>query len=121
MDFAKLDFQQLRVKHISFKSKVRLVLFGGSYDPGLFSDRNPVTEWFTGVGSKKYAREHEVRQLQALHDQILHLAQRLIRMYQQNAIDQAHTGLAELNELSDAFLLLLDSFQERFITQQPAY
>lgn len=121
MDFAKLDFQQLRVRHISFKSKIRLVLFGGSYDPGLFSERNPVSEWFSGTGTQKYGREQEVRQLKLLHDQIMHLAQRLIRMYQQNAIDQAHTGMAELNELSDAFLLLLDSLQERFSTQPQSF
>ncbi len=42
MNQAQVDFQQLRIKHILFKSKVRSVLYGGSYDAEFFSPSGPL-------------------------------------------------------------------------------
>lgn len=36
MNLAQIDFQQLRIKHILYKSKVRSVLYGGDYDEAFF-------------------------------------------------------------------------------------
>lgn len=113
MDLTQLDFQQLRVKHIAFKSKVRLVLYGGDYDHIIFTKENPVTKWFTSVGYTKYKNETETLQLAVIHKNFSSIAEKLINLYQEGDIDQAHNGMIELNEVSNSFLSLLDGFQSR--------
>lgn len=114
MHLAYLDFQQLRIKHIAFKSKVRAVLYGGAYDKEMFSTCNPVTVWFEEIGNAKYGNEPELFHLKRMHVHFCDVAHQLVTRYHQDLIDQAYAGLDELNELSDSFLKLLDSFQKRF-------
>ena len=56
MNLAQVDFQQLRIKHILYKSKVRSVLYvyEGEYDATFFSSSSPIQEWFRTIGLKKY-------------------------------------------------------------------
>lgn len=114
MELAQLDFQQLRVKHIFFKSKVRTVLYGGGYDSAFFTHENPVSAWFSTVGNVKYYTEPELRQLFQLHRNFNNLANQLINKYQQDQIEQSHAGLNELNEMSDTFLSTLSDFEKRY-------
>ncbi|AMM49957.1 hypothetical protein TH61_00485 [Rufibacter sp. DG15C] len=113
MELAKLDFQQLRVKHIFFKSKVRTAIYGGSYDSGFFQHGNPVTQWFNSTGVS-YLNEPEMQQLNRLHKSFSVLADALIKKYQSDQIDQAHEGLEELNEISEKFLSTLSALEERY-------
>lgn len=113
MDLARIDFQQLRVKHIFFKSKVRAVLFGSSYNAALFSDGNPVNSWFDTVGKASYLNEPELQKLIGLHQDFKKLALELFSHYESGRIEQAHAGMAAVNELSDNFLHVLTQLKTR--------
>ena len=116
MDLARIDFQQLRVKHIFFKSKVRAVLFGSSYDAALFGDGNPVNNWFDTVGNASYMQEPELKKLIGLHQDFKKLALELFSYYESGRIEQAHIGMAAINELSENFLQVLTQLETRITT-----
>lgn len=113
MNSAQVDFQQIRIKHILFKSKVRSVLYGGAFDRAFFSEAGPISQWFTTVGQVKYMGEPEVYTLQKLHVELLSNAQRLFSLYRSGSIDQAHAGMKELEKLSERFQDMLTSVEKR--------
>lgn len=115
MELARLDFQQLRVKHIFFKSKVRTVLYGGGYDQSFFTHNNPVTLWFSAASSAKYQAEPEMQQLYKLHRSFVQLANNLVSKYQDGQIEQSHSGMTELNEMSEHFLSVLSDLEKRYL------
>ncbi|TPE45308.1 histidine kinase [Pontibacter mangrovi] len=114
MELARLDFQQLRVKHIFCKSKVRTVLYGAGDDSSFFQSQNPVSLWFTSVGQVKYGKEPEMQHLHRLHRDFSVLSDELIKKYKSGQIEQAHAGLAELGEMSDKFLKIVSSLEMRY-------
>lgn len=113
MNSAQLDFQQLRIKHIHFKSKVRSVLYGGSYDAAFFSSEGPINLWFNTIGQAKYKYIKEMDELNRVHQSLNSIAQDLIRLYQNGKIDQAHDGLIQLNVKSEEFISLLQQLERR--------
>lgn len=114
MDLAKLDFQQLRVRHIAHKSKVRSVLYGGNYDHEYFEDENPVSQWFATIGWSKYGNEPWLGQLNRLHRDFSALANELINSYERDLIEQAHAGLADLSAASELFLRTLTKVEQHY-------
>jgi hypothetical protein len=113
MKFAQIDIQQLRIKHILFKSKVRSVLYGGTYDEAFFSDHGPVASWFSSVGMVKFRDAPEMLEMQKLHQELNLIAMQLFQLYQNNKIDQAHDGLKTIEKNSERFLLILARLEER--------
>ncbi|MFC6997121.1 CZB domain-containing protein [Rufibacter roseus] len=107
MNQAQIDFQQLRIKHILFKSKVRSVLYGGTYDANFFSNHGPVNVWFNSVGLSKYRDLPEMQSLLQVHQELNSTTNLLISRYQSGKIEQAHEGLSKIDELSEKFLDLL--------------
>lgn len=114
MEIAQLDFQQLRIKHILSKSKVRSMLYGGTFDEAFFSPSGPVNAWFETVGKTRYPHEPEVRMLMRIQSLINITAVRLYELYSKGEIDQAHEGLREIEKLSDSFLEQLSKLETRF-------
>jgi len=115
MNPAQIDFQQLRIKHILYKSKVRAVLYGGTFDEGFFSHTGPVTFWFTSTGMVKYAREPEMKELYDTHTDLNSTALQLFKLYNSGKIDQAHDGLKTIERKSEYFLGVLSKLETRLI------
>lgn len=113
MNFAHIDIQQLRIKHILFKSKVRSVLYGGTYDEAFFSNNGPIAAWFTTVGLVKFSHAPEIVEMQKLHHDLNITALQLFQLYQNNKIEQAHEGLKTIEKNSERFLLILARLEER--------
>ncbi|MBF8962769.1 histidine kinase [Pontibacter sp. FD36] len=113
MEAARLDFQQLRIKHILYKSKVRSFLYGGTFDANFFSNAGPIDIWFTTVGKIRYAHEPEILQLIRLHQQMNEIALNLYKLYSKGLIEQAHDGLKEVDFRSDQFIQILSGLDER--------
>jgi hypothetical protein len=113
MNSAQIDFQQIRIKHILFKSKVRSVLYGGVFDSTFFSDNGPISQWFQQVGNVKYAQEPELYSLQKTHNELLSNAKSLFNLYRNGSIDQAHLGMKDIEKLSDRFQELLNQIEKR--------
>lgn len=112
MNPVQLDIQQLRIKHILFKSKLRSVLYGGNYDDSFFSEKGPVEQWFATVGRQKYNGIVQIRELYRLHQELNMQARALISLYQINKIDEAHDGLRSIDQLSGRFLSLLEQVEQ---------
>lgn len=113
MNLAQVDFQQLRIKHILYKSKVRSVLYGGNYDAVFFSRSGPVSQWFSTVGAVRYSHEPELEQLSRVHDELNMTADELFSYYKNGKIEEAHDGLKNIEKKSEEFLSLLNRLENR--------
>ena len=113
MNSAQIDFQQLRIKHILYKSKVRSVLYGGTFDDAFFSVSGPVSFWFSSTGLVKYGREPEMKQLAETHQELNSTALHLFKLYNSGQIDQAHDGLKSIESKSEQFLNLLSRLETK--------
>ncbi len=113
MNVAQIDIQQLRIKHILYKSKVRSALYGGIFDEVFFAPTGPVGTWFSTVGQLRYADAPETRQLARVHQNLDTTARQIYRLYTSGKIDAAHEELREIEKLSDKFLELLAKMESR--------
>lgn len=113
MNPAQIDIQQLRIKHILFKSKVRSVLYGGVYDEAFFSSSGPINVWFSAVGAVKYTQEPEIAALSKVHQALHMTAMHLFALYQDGKIEQAHEELKIMDRSSEDFLRLLARLEAR--------
>jgi len=116
MNIAEIDFQQLRIKHILYKSKVRSVLYvnEGDYNAAFFTSANPVSEWFNNVGLKKYRQEPAMQSLLLLQQEMDNTARYLFNLYKAGKIDVALQGLSTIEEKSERFIGLLAQLDSRF-------
>lgn len=117
MNQAQIDFQQLRIKHILFKSKVRSVLYGGRKDETFFSGSGPLISWFSLVGKSRYGNLTEMQELARVQQELDTTARELFRLYEQGQIEQSMAGLQKIDERSDRFLQLLAKLEEKAAVQ----
>ncbi|QNF32238.1 histidine kinase [Adhaeribacter swui] len=113
MNAAQVDLQQLRIKHILYKAKVRSAVYGGSYDAAFFSRLGPVNTWFDSVGLLKYKNEPEMRELNGLQQEINLFVNHLTDLYKRGKIDEAYDGLSVIEEKSIQFLNLVTLMEQR--------
>ena len=113
MEAAQIDFQQLRIKHILYKSKVRSVVYGGTFEESFFSPAGPVEQWFQTVGLLRYGQFPEMRVLLQAHQQLNATALQLIALYRRGQIDQAHTDLKNIEQQSEHFLAALSALERK--------
>jgi len=113
MNAAQVDLQQLRIKHILYKSKVRSILYGGTFDETFFSHTGPVSFWMNSTGLAKYGHEPEMKSLANLNSDLNTIALELIRLYQSGSIDVAHDGLKKIEKKSEEFLNLLSTLETK--------
>jgi hypothetical protein len=117
MDIAQIDFQQLRIKHILYKSKVRSFLYGGTFDAAFFSAAGPIDVWFTTVGRVRYADEPAMNSLAKLHREMNSSALELYTLYSKGNIDLAHEGLKSIEIMSDQFIEMLSNLDRKLQTK----
>ena len=113
MNLAQVDFQQLRIRHILYKSKVRSVLYGGTFDEVFFSASGPLNQWFTSIGQQRYGREPDMRDLTVLHQELISIALQLFALYNSGKIDQAHDGMKQIDRKSEEFLDILTRLETK--------
>ena len=113
MNLTEADFQQLRIKHILFKSKVRSVLYvsGGEYNATFFSTDSPVNQWLHTVGLVKYRHEPGIMALLQLQQDMDNTARQLFNLYKSGKIDLAQQGLSTIEEKSAKFISLLSELE----------
>jgi len=113
MDISALDFQQASIKQVLFKSQLRSVLYGvREADPTLFSpELNPLSQWLNTVIKPHYGAHPEVREMERLLQQMLGTGQSLVAQYQRGRIEEARSGMEQINTYSDRFTELLKQFE----------
>ena len=113
MPLSAFDFQQARVKQVLFKSRLRSVLYGvREAEPGLFSlAENPLGQWLHTELHPRLGQYPEVRELDRTLQQMLHTGQDLTARYQRGQIEEARTGLDQINTFADRIEALLLSLE----------
>ncbi len=114
MNAAQVDLQQLRIKHILYKAKVRSAVYGGTYDVAFFSRLGPVNIWFDSIGLPKYNNEPAMQQLNRLQQDIDLFVNHLANLYKKGKIEEAHDGLSIIEAKSEIFLSLVAEMEARF-------
>ena len=113
MPLSSFDFQQARVKQVLFKSRLRSVLYGvREAEPALFSlTENPLGQWLQTVLQPQHGTHPEVRELDRTVQQMLRTGQDLATRYQRGHIEEARTGLDQINSFADRIETLLLSLE----------
>lgn len=117
MALTALDFQQARIKHVLFKSRLRSVLYGvRDADAALFSlTENPLGQWLATVVKPFYSTRPEVRALEQTLQATLQAGQALVAQYQRGQIEEARTGLSTVNSHADKLEELLQSLEKAVV------
>ena len=113
MALTSFDFQQARVKQVLFKSRLRSVLYGvREAEPELFSMRdNPLGQWLQTSVKPALGTKPEVHEIDHVHQQMLKTDQDLARRYQSGLIEEARSGLDQVNAYADQIDRLLTGLE----------
>ncbi|GAB2967515.1 hypothetical protein GCM10027048_42800 [Hymenobacter coalescens] len=113
MNLTNLDFQQARIKQVLFKSRLRSVLYGvREADDSLFSLRdNPMGQWLNEVIKPQYGSRPEVYELERALQRMLDAGQALVTQYRRGQIEEARTGLDQVDVHAQRIELLLQSLE----------
>ena len=114
MPLSSFDFQQARVKQVLFKSRLRSVLYGvREAEPALFSYAdNALGQWIQTSLRPELGNLPAVHELERTVQQMLRTGQELATRYQRGQIEEARTGLDQINTYADqieAQLVTLES------------
>ncbi len=114
MNLNSIDFQQGRVKHILFKSKIRSILFGGKMDETLLSSRtSPSGQWLYNIAIPRYGSSMEMREVERLHREIHAYASSLVSLYKRGRIEEAREGLATVEAYSEKYLAAIKALEDK--------
>ncbi|WP_192821662.1 CZB domain-containing protein [Rufibacter sp. LB8] len=111
----KFDFEQARIKHVLFKSKIRALLYGANIDkdPILSSTQCSLGKWIYDVAMPSIGHWPEMDELERVHDQMHTIARDLWHQYQQGQEEAARAGLALIDETAVKLLHLLDQLEQK--------
>jgi hypothetical protein len=111
----KNEFEQGRIKHLLFKSKLRAILLGAKIDesPVLSEHECPFGQWMQGFLLRTYAGSVELGHLERLHTDMHRVARRLVKLHHAGAEDAAMKGLPEVEEMADKLVELLDRLEAK--------
>ncbi|MCI1186329.1 hypothetical protein MON38_02780 [Hymenobacter sp. DH14] len=103
MALSSFDFQQARVKQVLFKSRLRSVLYGvREAEPTLFSYAdNALGQWIQTSLRPELGNLPAVHELERTVQQMLRTGQDLATRYQRGQIEEARTGLDQINTYAD--------------------
>ncbi|RYD78872.1 MAG: hypothetical protein EOP53_10500 [Sphingobacteriales bacterium] len=111
----KLDFDQARIKHMLFKSKLRSILYGSKTDEQPILDERvcAVGKWLYGHALVKYSHIPEMQQLEKVHANIHAAARELLDLYHSGKEAEAREGLYKVNDIAAELVGLLDIIEAK--------
>jgi hypothetical protein len=108
MNLEQFGIQQVRIKHILYKSKVRSALYGGKADDDLILHTSgPVGEWIYQTGLKKYPVNPDMRELEKIHKDLHTHVRNILALYKIGKLQEAREGLTGVEAYSAKFLAAL--------------
>ncbi|ALI99806.1 CZB domain-containing protein [Rufibacter tibetensis] len=113
----RLDFEQARIKHVLFKSKLRALLYGADIDPApvVSTTGCSLGKWIYEVAMPRIGHMPEVKDLERIHNDMHAIAHRLLQEYQQGKQEQALKELQKVDDTAQKLLHLLDVIERRTI------
>jgi hypothetical protein len=114
MDLTTLDFQQARIKQVLFKSRLRSVLYGvRTAEADLFMlANNPLGQWIQTVLKPRFGVHASVRELERTLQQMLDTGRSLALQYQRGEIEEARTGLEQIDNHARQIDLILQELEK---------
>jgi hypothetical protein len=111
----KLDFQQARMRHIAFKSKLRSVLYGSGLDeePIVSQYECSLGKWIYGGAIVRYGHIPEMRELEQVHTAIHEAARDLLKLYHTGKVEEARNGLSRINAIAERLVSLINTLEEK--------
>ncbi|WP_207432308.1 CZB domain-containing protein [Sabulibacter ruber] len=113
----RLDFEQARIKHVLFKSKLRALLYGASIDtePVISTRDCSLGKWIYDVAMPRIGHLPEVKELERVHNDMHVIARRLWSEYQKGNQEVALQGLQQVDETAEKLLHLLNVIERKAI------
>ena len=113
----KLDFNQARIAHIGFKSKLRSILYGNSTEeePVKSEYECAVGKWIYGHALERYGNIPEMAELERVHASIHEAARELLALYHEGQQEEARQGLGKVNAIADELIRLLSLIEKKVI------
>jgi PAS domain S-box-containing protein len=109
----KFDFEQARVKHLLFKTRLRSILYGADLDaaPVISHYDCAVGQWIYGHALSAYANIPEMHKLEQVHTTLHTVARKLVDLYKTGKVAEARVGLDEMELISDELVELLSTVE----------
>ncbi|WP_205499686.1 CZB domain-containing protein [Rufibacter psychrotolerans] len=114
---SRLDFEQARIKHVLFKSKLRAMLYGASIDtePVISPTDCSLGKWIYQVALPRIGHLPEVKELERVHHDMHVIARRLWAEYQKGNQEQALQGLQQVDATAEKLLHLLTVIERKAV------
>lgn len=111
----KFDFDQARIKHMLFKSKLRSILYGSNTDeqPILDERKCSLGQWIYGHALEKYGHIPEMLKLESVHSNIHNTAKELLNLYHSGKEAEAREGLSGINHIAEELVNLLNTIENK--------
>lgn len=115
MDTIQLDFEQARAKHLLFKSRLRAILYGIDIDeaPVLSHHECNVGKWIYGHALNAYGHIPEMHEFEKIHADIHTSAKKLVALYREGKVEEARTGLSEMELVADKLVAMLHNLEKK--------
>ncbi len=115
MDDNKLDFEQARINHLSLKYRLRSILYGTETGeaPVLSQYECDAGKWIYGQALKAYGHIPEMQELEKVHAETHTTAKELVTLYKYGKVDEARSGLNNLEKFADQLVELLNILEKK--------
>jgi PAS domain S-box-containing protein len=114
MHSLELDFEQAKIRHLLFKTRLKSILYGADIDEtSIISHlKCSLGKWIYDHALPEYGHISEVHQLEQLHIDIHESATKLIHLYKEGNIEEARQGLSNIEVIAEKILTLLTGIQK---------
>lgn len=120
--YVQLDFEQAKVKHLLFKSKLRSILYGAQLideAPVLSHFECTVGKWIYNHALKAYGHIPEMQELEKVHADIHSSARKLVALYRDGKVEEARRGLNDMEKIADNLVGLLALVEHKLTLEPP--
>jgi two-component system CheB/CheR fusion protein len=113
IDWAKLDFEHARAKHLLFKARLRSLLYGIATDeaPVVSHLECTVGKWIYSRGLTTYSHIPEMHQLEQWHKDLHVEAKRLVTLYKEGQVEKARNELPRVERIAEQVHYFLDAIE----------
>lgn len=109
----KIEFEQARIKHVAFKTKLRSYLYGNQADVEAL--RNPslcaVGKWINEMGAKHMGGDDLLLELSYIHEEIHDAARRIIALHSAGKTQEAREMFEEVDSIGQRLLKAMDDLE----------
>ena len=108
------EFEQARIKHLLFKSKLRAILLGAKIEEGpvLSEHECPFGQWMQTYLLKACAEFPELKEMERLHTEMHREARLVVKQYHAGN-EPSEDSLAKIEQMGQQVMGMLDALEEK--------